>query len=91
MKVVTRFVANMAALGALTGMPAASHSQTPAEDISAQLRLQGYQCDQPVTATRDVRRSKPDSAVWVLKCRNATYRVRLDPNMAARVTRLRRS
>jgi hypothetical protein len=35
---------------------------------------------------RDVRHSKPDSSLWVLKCRNAAYRVRLDPDMAAHVT-----
>jgi hypothetical protein len=40
-------------------------------------------------AYRDLKRSKPDSAVWVLNCRNASFRVRLDPNMAARMTKLK--
>jgi hypothetical protein len=73
---------------ALIGTPRGSFAQTPADDVAAQIRSQGYQCDGPVSATRDVRRSKPDSSVWTLKCRNAAYRVRLDPNMGARVITL---
>ena len=73
----------------LNGMSGSSRSQTPAGDIAAQVRSQGYECDEPVTAKRDVRLSKPDSAVWVLNCRNATYRVKLHPNMAAYVIRLK--
>jgi hypothetical protein len=84
------FVGSVAALAALIGMPISSYSQTPADDVAAQIRDQGYRCDRPVAAVRDVRRSKPDSAVWVLSCRNARYRVRLDPGMAARVTRLKK-
>jgi hypothetical protein len=73
-------------LAALIGMPCSSNSQTPADDVAAQVRSQGYRCDRPITAVRDVRHSKPDSSLWVLKCRNAAYRVRLDPDMAAHVT-----
>jgi hypothetical protein len=74
---------------ALIGVPYICNAQTPADDLAAQVRSQGYRCDQPVAANRDLRRSKPDSAVWVLNCRNATFRVRLDPNMAARITKLK--
>jgi len=73
----------------LAAMAGAAHAQTPSEDVAAQIRQQGYTCDQPVTAHRDVRRSKPDSAVWVLACRDALYRVRLSPDMSARVTKLK--
>jgi hypothetical protein len=75
---------------AIVGMPCISNAQTPADDVAAQVRLQGYQCDQPVTAKRNARLSRQDSAVWLLRCRNADYRVRLDPNMAAGITELRR-
>jgi hypothetical protein len=75
---------------ALVGVSYTCNTQTPADDVAAQIRVQGYRCDRPVTAKRDVRRSKPDSAVWVLNCGNATFRVRLDPNLAARVTKLKR-
>ncbi len=76
--------------GSLTGTLSPSHSQAPADDVAAQIRSQGYQCDQPVTAKRNVRLSKPDSFVWTLKCRNATYRVRLDPDMTAHVVKLKK-
>jgi hypothetical protein len=75
---------------AFVGMPCISNAQTPAEDVAAQVRLQGYRCDQPITARRDSSLSKPDSAVWFLKCRNASYRVRLDPDMAARIIKLKK-
>jgi len=65
-----------------------SAQQTPADGISAQIRAQGYRCDVPVSAERDPALSRPDEAVWILKCRNATYRVRLIPDMAARVEQL---
>jgi len=62
--------------------------QTPKEDIAAQIRDQGYKCDDPQSAERDEKASRPDEAVWVLTCEGATYRVRLDPDMAAKVERL---
>ncbi len=76
--------------GSLIGTLSSLHSQTPAEDVGAQIRSQGYQCDQPVTARRNVRLSKPDSFVWTLECGNATYRVRLDPDMTAHVMKLKK-
>jgi hypothetical protein len=66
--------------------------QTPRRhdlDVAAQVRAQGYRCDQPVTAKEDVKLSKPDSAVWILKCNQVTFRVRLYPDMAAYVKKLK--
>jgi hypothetical protein len=60
----------------------------PPETIAAQLRLQGHRCDEPVTAQRDAQLSKPDETVWNLKCGNASYRMRLTPDMAARIEKL---
>ena len=80
----------VATFGVLIGITCSSNSQTPTGDIADQVRSQGYKCDQAITATRDVKRSKADSAVWILKCRNAVYRVRLDPDMAAHITKLRK-
>jgi|ERR1700722_9819405 hypothetical protein len=82
-------LASIAVFVVLIGMAYPSHAQSPANDVAAQVRSQGYKCIQPITTTRDMRMSKPDSAVWILKCRNTAYRVRLVPDMAARVTRLR--
>ena len=59
-----------------------------AEIIAAQIRDQGYACDKALSATRDEKLSKSNEAAWILKCENATYRVRLIPDMAAKVERL---
>jgi hypothetical protein len=74
---------------ALIATLSSSNAQTPADDVATQVRAQGYRCDQPVTAKRDARLSKPDSPVWILKCNNVTYRVRLDPDMAAHVKKIK--
>jgi hypothetical protein len=62
--------------------------ETPQSMLAAQIRLQGFACDQPLGATRDAKHSKPDHEVWVLKCSNATYRIGRFPDIAAKVERL---
>lgn len=56
--------------------------------IAAQIRAQGYPCSKPTTASRDADLSKPDRPVWILRCEDATYRVRLAPGMASSVERI---
>jgi hypothetical protein len=56
--------------------------------IAAQIRDQGFACDKALGAERDRAASRPNEAVWTLICENASYRVRLVPNMAAHVERL---
>jgi hypothetical protein len=63
----------------------AAVSETPANIISDQIRRQGYPCDEPRQAEHDRQASRPNEAVWVLRCANAAYRVTLIPDMAARV------
>jgi hypothetical protein len=63
--------------------------ETPRDMLAAKIRMQGVACDRPLSAARDVKRSKPDSAVWILKCNNATFRIRSIPDMAAKIERLR--
>ena len=60
-------------------------AETPQTMLSAQIRTQGFTCDKALGATRDRKRSRPDRAVWVLRCSNATYRVTRAPDMAATV------
>jgi hypothetical protein len=65
-------------------------AQEPTRDLlAAQIRDQGYVCSEPLSAKKDLIRSRPDQAVWVLRCKNANYRLRLVPDMAARVQRLK--
>ena len=77
--------------GAAVAWPRAACAQQPAmpaETLAAQVRLQGHRCDEPLSATRDTALCMPNEAVWVLKCANASYRLTLIPNMAAKVERL---
>lgn len=63
--------------------------ETPQGMLAAQIRMQGFVCDKAIGASKDVKRSKSDHDVWVLKCGNATYRVSRFPDMAAKVEALR--
>ena len=59
--------------------------ETPVNIIAVQVRQQGYACNEPRRAERNAQASRPNEAVWTLVCENATYRVTLVPNMAARI------
>ncbi len=56
--------------------------ESPAGIIAAHVKLQGYPCDTPKSAQRDLKASRPDEAVWLIDCKTARYRVRLVPDMA---------
>ncbi|MBW5440075.1 hypothetical protein FXB41_36545 [Bradyrhizobium canariense] len=64
-------------------------ADNPQEGLAAQIRLQGFACDKPLEAVRDKKRSRPDYAVWTLKCSNGTYRIGRAPDMAAKVESVR--
>jgi hypothetical protein len=57
------------AVGSLIGSPAQAAGETLRGMLAAQIRMQGVACDKPLGAVRDAKRSKPDHAVWVLKCK----------------------
>jgi hypothetical protein len=78
-------------LGPVNGSPQAmaqASEETPKDMFAAQIRRQGFACDKPQSATRDEKLSRPDEAVWILTCENATYQVRLIPDMAAQAQQL---
>jgi hypothetical protein len=66
-----------------------SAQETAKELLAIQIRSQGYRCDMPVSAKRDQKHSGPDVSVWILRCEQNSYRMRLAPDMAARVQRLK--
>ena len=66
-----------------------SAQETAKELLAIQIRDQGYRCDKPVSAKRDEKHSKADAPVWVLRCEHRSYRMRLAPDMAARVQQLK--
>jgi hypothetical protein len=85
-----RYVTILAAsIVLLPGAAAQAQAEKPQDEIAAQVRIQGFPCDKAQGATRDKKRSRPDYAVWVLKCGNATYRVSRAPDMLAKVEVLR--
>ena len=49
-----------------------------ADIIAAQLHLRGVACTAPRSPIRHAA-SVPDESVWILRCNEATYRVRLNP------------
>ncbi len=67
---------------------AADEPEMPSEIIAAQIRRQGFTCEDPTKAKADPELSKPDEAVWLLQCKSERYRVRLIPDMDAKVERL---
>ena len=79
----------LAAVAAVLFSPQVRAQQAPAEKpqnmLSAQIRMQGFACDKSLGAVRDKKRSRPDRAVWVLRCSNASYRVTRSPDLAAKV------
>ena len=64
-------------------------AETAKSTLAAQIRTQGFACDKPLRATRDTKLSRPNYAVWVLKCTNAIYRIGRYPNLAAQVEEIR--
>ena len=71
-----------------TAQQRGASEEMPAELLAVQLRQQGHRCDAPIAAERDARLSKPDEVAWILKCANASYRMRLVPDMAAVIEKL---
>ena len=64
-------------------------NQTAADDIvAAQVREQGYPCEEPTSAERDQGSDGAQGESWILRCTNASYRVELVPDMAARVQKI---
>lgn len=53
--------------------------------VATQLRAQGYKCEDPHDGQHDKDASIPGEQVWIVTCDNATYRVRLVPDQAAKV------
>jgi hypothetical protein len=78
----------VAAVATLAPANGAFAQETAKGLLAIQVRSQGQVCDNPISATRDKKQSSPDVSVWVLRCESNSYRVRLAPDMAARIQRL---
>ena len=67
---------------------AALAQDTDVSIIAAQVRSQGFACDNPTGAERVADESAPDQQVYTLACDGVTYRVKLIPDMAAEITKI---
>lgn len=80
------FAAAMILAGSLS-LQAAAEEKT-AEIVAVHVRDQGHPCAKAESAKPDPEASRPDEEAWILHCSNATYRVRLIPDMSAVIERL---
>lgn len=67
---------------------ASAAGKLAATDLAAQVRTQGFPCDKPQGAERNDNTSRPNEEVWVLTCENASYRMTVVPDMAARIEKI---
>lgn len=63
----------------------AEDSESPEIIVSSVVRREGYKCEKPIKATKDVEDSIPEEMAWLLKCKNATYKVQLLPDYLSAV------
>ena len=73
-------IARLSALLCLLAAPClAEDSESPETIVSSVVRREGYKCEKPIKATKDIEDSVPEEMAWILKCKNATYKVQLLP------------
>lgn len=78
----------LAAIGAIAcGGAALAQESGPVKVLAATVRTHGHECTEPQGATREGA-AAADQTVWILRCKNASYRVRLTPNRNAVVERI---
>jgi hypothetical protein len=53
--------------------------------VSSVVRREGYRCDKPIYASKDEADSVPEEMAWFLKCKNATYKVKLLPHYLSEI------
>lgn len=90
MRIDRLFLLGMAAVVGLPDAAAvrAAGTEVSKDIIAVQIRKQGFECRNPLSAERDPAASKPDEAAWILKCEGVAYKVQLVPKQAAKVERL---
>jgi len=88
MKYTAYFVTALAVFSFGSPVLPASAQENAKTIVADQVRAQQHPCGTAEKAVRDETLSKPDAAVWILTCDNATYQVRLHPSMAADIKKL---
>lgn len=87
-RVVRSFCVACVAVCAVFTSATAQEESVEMTVLADQIRSQGYPCSSPVSAERVAVESVQDEPVYLLKCEDATYQIRLIPDQAAKVTRM---
>ncbi len=74
-----------AVLAAIPSARAESVDPAGMDAIAAAVRVHGYACEQPKSATRDTEQSSPDEEAWIVTCENGRYRVKFMGDTGSRV------
>ena len=69
----------------LATVPARAGAQDPKDTLADTVRDRGFRCERAVSAEPDRAQSRPDEAVWLLRCSNGRYRVRYPGDTAPQV------
>jgi len=75
--------------GLAASLPDPGEPEQAKQILADKIREQGHACDKAEKAYRDEVNSRPDAPEWILECTNASYRIRLRPDMAAEVETLK--
>ena len=66
---------------------AAQDRNLPVDVIAIQIRHQGLECRNPISAERIDEQSRPDQPLYRINCNGESYRVRLIPHRAAEISK----
>jgi hypothetical protein len=69
----------------LAVIPAHARAQDSKDTIADTVRDRGFRCERALSAERDQDQSRPDEAVWILRCSDGRYRVRYPGDTAPQV------
>ena len=86
---LSTIVAVCAAMSSTTMVARAASDETPIDILAVRVREQGFACETPKSAERLPEQSAPNETVWLLKCEDAAYKVRLVPDLAAKNEKLK--
>lgn len=72
-------------IGAIAWADLALSQEDPTDIVAAAVRQRGYQCEQPEGARPDPDNTSPDEKAWIIRCENATFRVKFMGDTGAKV------
>jgi hypothetical protein len=74
-----------AIVAAIPSARAQSNDPEGMDVIAAAVRVHGYVCEHPTSATRDAEQSSSDEEAWIITCESGRYRVKFTGDTGSRV------